>query len=284
VLRTKIVSAERIMALSTIMAYVNVDCSGDTCLGAAVDLAEQFDAKLIGISAASLSWSHYAQDLSPRLVKELNAGVTKRLAATEDRFRRATKRVRRVEWRSAIAEPTTYVLQQARASDLVVVGRDRDDLVSDPLLGHLDPGDLVMQVGRPVLVVPPNVDSIKLKSIMVAWKDTREARRAIHDALPLLRKVQDVIVVEVIEEESHRSASHNRLEDVVSWLDGHGIAAVARVFHFPEHKDPMEKLWEYGADFLIAGAYGHARLREWVFGGFTHYLLKRSPQCVFLAH
>ena len=272
------------MTLSTIMTYVDVDYSGDTCLGAAVDLAEQFEAKLIGISAASLPWSYYARDLSPRLIKELNAGVTKHLAATEDRFRRATKRVRLVEWRSAIAEPTTYVLQQGRASDLVVVGRDRDDLVPDPLLGHLDLGDLVMQAGRPVLVVPPNVGCIKLKSAMVAWKDTREARRAVRDALPLLRKVQDVIVVEVIDDVSYRGASQNQLDDVVSWLDGHGVAAVARVFHFPEHKDPMEKLWEYGTDILIAGAYGHARLREWIFGGFTRDLLKRSPQCVFLAH
>ena len=272
------------MTLSTIMVHVDVECSDNTYLGAAVDLAEQFDAKLIGVAAAELPWSYLAQDLSPQVIKERNAGVAKRLAATEDWFRRATKRVRRVEWRPAIAEPTTYVSQQARASDLIVIRGDRDDLVPGPLLGHLDPDDFVMQVGRPVLVVPPDVGSVKLKSAMVAWKDTREARRAIHDALPLLRKVQDVIVVEVIEEESFRGASQNRLDDVVSWLEGHGIAAVARVFHFPEHTDPMEKLWEYGTEFLVAGAYGHARLREWIFGGFTRDLLKRSPQCVFLAH
>ncbi len=141
-----------------------------------------------------------------------------------------------------------------------------------------------MRAGWLVFVVPPNVSSIKLKSAMVAWKDTREARRAIHDALSPLRKVQDVIVVEVIEEESRRVASQNRLDDVVSWLEGHGIAAVARVFHFPEHTDPRVKLWEYGTEFLVAGAYGHARLRESIFGGFTRDLLKRSPQCVFLAH
>ena len=45
-----------------------------------------------------------------------------------------------------------------------------------------------------------------------------------------------------------------------------------------------EKLFEYGADFIVAGAYGHARLREWMFGGFTHDLLYRSPLCSFLAH
>jgi len=98
------------------MVHVDVECSGNTCLGAAVNLAEQFDAKLIGVAAAAVPWPYLAQDQNPRLVKELNSGVTKRLAATEDRFRRATKGIRRVDWRSAIAETTAYVLQQARAS------------------------------------------------------------------------------------------------------------------------------------------------------------------------
>ena len=227
----------------------------------------------------------------PELLEQLNADVEKRLADAEEHFRRAAaKRVRLLEWRSEVALPTGYVSRQARAADLIVVSRNGDELRPDPFR-HLDPGDLVMHAGRPVLVVPPKVDGIKLKCAMVSWNDTREARRAVNDALPLLRKAQDVVVVEIIDvvveiidNELQRSAVHARLDDVVAWLDGHGIAAVSRAFHFPEKEDPMEKLWEYGADFIVAGAYGHARLREWVFGGFTHELLKRSPQCAFLAH
>lgn len=273
------------MTFSTIMVHLDAEHSGDTCLDAAVDLAAQFDAKLIGIAAASLPWSYYAQDLTQGLIDQLNAGIAQRLVDAEQRFRgAAVQRVRHVEWRSAIAPPITYVSRQARAADLVVVGRSRDGLLPDPSLGHLDPGDLVMQAGRPVFVVPPKVDAIKLKCAMVAWKDTREARRAVNDALPLLRKVQDVVVVEVVEDESDRSAAHDRLDDVVSWLDRHGIAALTRVFHFPDDQEPLQKLWQYGADFVVAGAYGHAQLREWVFGGFTRDLLSRSPQCAFLAH
>ena len=119
---------------------------------------------------------------------------------------------------------------------------------------------------------------------MIAWKDTREARRAISDALPLLQKTRDIIVAEVIEDESQRESSHARLDDVVRWLGRHGIAASERVFDFPEGENPVDKLWDYGADFVVAGAYGHTRLREWVFGGFTDSFLRRSPRCVFLAH
>jgi nucleotide-binding universal stress UspA family protein len=134
------------------------------------------------------------------------------------------------------------------------------------------------------LVVPPEAKDLKLNCAMVAWKESREARRAVSDALPLLRKAKEVVIAEAIEDEADRTAAHGRLDDVASWLGRHGVAASGRVFHFPGGEDPLEKLWEYGADLLVAGAYGHARLREWVFGGFTHDLLRRSLRCAFLAH
>jgi nucleotide-binding universal stress UspA family protein len=70
----------------------------------------------------------------------------------------------------------------------------------------------------------------------------------------------------------------------VSWLGRHGVGAFGRVFHCLVREDPMEKLFRYGSDFIVAGAYGHSRMREWVFGGFTHDLLHRSPLCSFLVH
>jgi nucleotide-binding universal stress UspA family protein len=182
-----------------------------------------------------------------------------------------------------LERPADYVSRQARAADLILIGAKRDGLISD-LSEVLDPGNLVMRVGRPVLVVPPQVYSLKLKLAMVCWKDTREARRAVSDALPLLREFQEVGVFEVIEDESSRDAGHRRLDDLVSWLERHGIGAFARVFDGAEREDPMEKLFQYGSDVIVAGAYGHARLREWVFGGFTESLLRRSPVCSLLAH
>jgi nucleotide-binding universal stress UspA family protein len=119
---------------------------------------------------------------------------------------------------------------------------------------------------------------------MVAWRDAREARRAVSDALPLLRKVEEVAVVELIQDEAVRTEAHRRIDDVISWLDRHGIAAFGRVFHFPEQKESFEKLWQYGANFIVAGAFGHSRLRERIFGGFTDDLLRRSPLCTFLSH
>jgi nucleotide-binding universal stress UspA family protein len=271
------------MTFSNIMVHLDLEHANDACLRIAVDLADTFNAKLIGIAAATGQSSYYEDEtITQAPLRELYSDITKRLAQAEDRFRIRSS-PRQIEWRSAIARPVHYISREARAADLVIVGAQSDGLMSD-LAGSLDPGDLVMHVGRPVLVVPSQVEGLKLNLAMICWKDTREARRAVRDALPLLGKVQEVVVVEVIHDESLRDAAHGRVDDVVSWLERHGIKAFARVFHCPVREDPMEKLFQYGADFIAAGAYGHTRLREWVFGGFTRDLLRRSPVCALLAH
>ena len=270
------------MSFANIMVHLDLEHVNDICLRIAIDLADKFDAKLIGITAATGQSSHYEDEAITQMpLRELYSDITKRLAQTEDRFRTKSS-PRQVEWRSAIARPVDYISREARAADLILVGARRDGL-SD-LAGSLDPGDLVMRVGRPVLVIPSKVDTFNLKLAMICWKDTREARRAVSDALPLLSKVQEIVVVEIIESESSRDAAHARVDDVISWLKRHGIAAFARVFHCPMGEDRMEKLFQYGADVIVAGAYGHTRLREWVFGGFTYDLLHHSPVCALLVH
>ena len=82
-----------------------------------------------------------------------------------------------IEWRSALVSPANYVTSEARSADLVITGVNRDGLLLDPLL-RLDPNDLVMQAGRPIFVIPPEAENLELKCALVAWIDTREARRA----------------------------------------------------------------------------------------------------------
>ncbi len=271
------------MTFSSIMVHLDLEVANDPCLRVALSLADIFEAKLIGIAAAIAEPSYYPGEVFDEgSLEQLRSDITKRLAQAEDRFRSVSS-PRTIEWRSAIAAPAEYVSREARAADLLVIGAQRNGLVSDRA-GNLDPGDLVMQIGRPILVVPPQVKSLGLKLAMVCWKDTREARRAVSDALPLLQKMQEVVVVEVISDESSRDAAHGRVDDVIAWLKRHSIEAFARVFHCSEREDPMEKLFRYGADLIVAGAYGHTRLREWVFGGFTHDLLRRSPLCALLVH
>ena len=124
-----------------------------------------------------------------------------------------------------------------------------------------------------------------MRSVLVAWKDTPEARRAIVDALPVLRQAKDVAIVEIIEDEPDRLAALSGIRDIGVWLSRHGVVASERV---PAEKgnaaEQIERIAsEVGAGLIVAGAYGHSRLREWVFGGVTRRLLNPSGRCTLLS-
>jgi hypothetical protein len=222
------------MAFSTLMVHLELEHPNDARLRIAGDLAEQFDAKVIGIAASDPQPAHYAGGaFAQGLVGQIRSEIKKQIAETEERFRSAMRqRARDTEWRSAMARPIDYVMNEARAADLIVTGVNRDGLLLDPLR-RLDPSDLVMQAGRPIFVVPPEAEYLKLKCALVAWKDTREARRAVADALPLLHKVKEVAVVEVIKDDTNRDTAHARVDDVTAWLGRHGITAFASPDHAP---------------------------------------------------
>jgi CBS domain-containing protein/nucleotide-binding universal stress UspA family protein len=130
-----------------------------------------------------------------------------------------------------------------------------------------NPSDLLMQTGRPLLVVPDACDWLDLRSALIAWKDTPECRRAAVDALPILREAKDVIVAEIVEDEADRSAAASGVEDLVAWLSRHGVLASGRAPSEPDNAAAQldEIASEVGAGLVVAGAYGHSRFRDWVF-------------------
>jgi nucleotide-binding universal stress UspA family protein len=206
------------------------------------------------------------------------------LEATGKRFLAAVEASgRRVEWRASLDFPTEYIMREARAADLVIIGRQWAPM--DPYRS-LDPGSLVLKVGRPVLVVPEGITSLSAKKIMIAWKDVREARRAVLDAVPFLREAASVMLVEVVEAGVEQQAFH-RLKDVARFLERHHITIVSeRVLASQVTTTDSLLRWveDNQSDLIVAGAYGHSRLGEWIFGGVTRDLLAASPVCCFLSH
>jgi nucleotide-binding universal stress UspA family protein len=275
------------MTYSSVMVHLDLDESNDARLHVAGDLAEKFDAKLIGIACCQPQPSVYADGaLAQGLVRQLEAEANEKLQKLEQRFRTACQnRVEDIEWRRAYAMPADYVAREARSADIVVTGANRMGGLSDPLW-RLDPSELVMKLGRPMMVVPPEVDRLKLASVVIGWKDTREARRAVVDALPLLQKVKEVTVVEMIANDADRAAAGRRVADVAAWLGRHQVDASHMV---PNHRgDAVEQLIRHAsdieADMIVAGAYGHTRMREWIFGGVTRDLITQSRHCSVLSH
>src|SRR6516165_2653346 len=110
--------SELSMTFSNIMVHLDLEHDNDACLQIALDLADKFNAKLIGIAAATGQSSHYQDETITQIpLRELYADITKRFSQAEDRFR-SMANSRQIEWRSAIARPADYISREARAADL----------------------------------------------------------------------------------------------------------------------------------------------------------------------
>jgi hypothetical protein len=163
-----------------------------------------------------------------KVLDQGRAAIRNRLAEAEA-FRVAMRsRASVVEWRCAEDFPGRFIIQQVRAADIIVVGGGGRDALGDPFM-QADPGDLLMQTGRTLLVVPETSNWLDLRNVLIAWNDTPEARRAVADALPMLRKAENVIVAETVEDVYGRPGALSGAKDLVGWLSRHGVLASEQV-------------------------------------------------------
>jgi len=277
----------QLMTYSTLMAHLDVGSSNAGLLRITADLAERFKARVIGIAACQPMPVAFDDGyMSAEMIEQDRAKCEKQVDGAEAAFRAALHgKVADLGWRSTVSYMalTNYVAEQARAADLIITGPDQKTAQRDNSR-LVNIGDLVMRVGRPLLIVPPDIEVLDLKTVVIGWTDSRETRRAIADALPLLQAGR-VVVVEVAAHEDLPKA-RERLDDVVGWLGRHRVTATALAA--PSAGSDATRLdaiaQEHGAGLLVAGAYGHNRLREWVLGGVTRDLLLRPGRCSLVSH
>jgi nucleotide-binding universal stress UspA family protein len=190
----------------------------------------------------------------------------------------------RRQWCGTVDYPVRLIAREARGADLVIVGQDASETAPSDAA---DAGDVVMRAGRPVLVVPPSVQTSPAgAAVVIGWAETREARRAVSDALPFLQRAKHVSVAHIYTQGERESACRC-VDDVVAFLDRHKIKAEGIVqprTGTSTAKQLVSIAWEQHAGLIVMGGYGHARLREWAFGGVTREMLKASPVCLLLSH
>jgi nucleotide-binding universal stress UspA family protein len=256
------------MSYASVMVYVEADGAPEQRVRLAADLADRFDAMLIGVSALAVPPPMVADGVVMDEPTEADVELLKaKLADKGEWFRGiAGDDRRRREWRPVLDLPVTAIAREARAADLVVIGRAE---APGGEYRALDPGMAILRLGRPTLVVPEETSLLRSEHVVIGWKDSREARRAMRDALPLLQRAQRVTVVEACGP-GEEKASLGRLDDVAQRGSGaEQLIATAR---------------EERADLLVTGCYGHSRLGEWMFGGMTRELLATSPVCCLMSH
>ena len=235
----------------------------------AADLARRFDAKLIGIGA-----------ILPRDLGRDRTAEEFRLA--EQQFRTAAAEYGvKVEWRRLETDPTHGLASAASAADLVVVGRVPAGLAEDDDRA-VNPAGLLMRAGRPMLIAPADATAVAARNIVVAWKDNREARRAVTDALPLLKRAEVVSLVAI-----HEDDESPDLADAVAFLTAHAVKCRVQSLQSDSTsiKCQLINVTERAqADLIVAGGYSDIRTGEWVFSGTTHGLIESCPVACLMSH
>jgi nucleotide-binding universal stress UspA family protein len=274
------------MTFTAILTHVQPEPEAAPRLACAIALAERFEAALIGLGAEMIPPPAYSGGGLYSLQGDWTnvvAEAKSRLDLAGQRFAEATQGLEaRASWRSEIRLPGQAMAAAARAADLIVAGgtsRTHEDTYFDA-----SAAELAIASGRPVLVAPADEAPPQAKRIVVAWKDRREARRATADALPFLKRAEAIQVVAICRK-GDAAEARSGADEVAAHLRPHGVKAEARVIEAHANGETILKAaGDFGADLIVAGAYGHTRLGEWVFGGVTDDLLGQRQLSLLLSH
>lgn len=274
--------------MKTILACLTSEEHADDILAAAIPLARRHMAHLIGLHTleALVVYPGVAMHI-PDIAYESLAQSQKRTSeAIENIFE---ERVRSedfvAEWRSVNARSTTAadrMVEAARTADLVVMAQA--DKAADRVDQHHVQEHVIRQSGRPVLHVPGAYrgDAIGT-SVIVGWSPTREATRAVHDAIPLLAERAEVAIVNIARGGDKDTTGATELARA---LARHGFKAEV-VQRSPSSMTVAEMLereaLERGADLIVTGAFGHSRVYDFVIGAVTLDLMRSAAIPVLFA-
>jgi nucleotide-binding universal stress UspA family protein len=176
------------------------------------------------------------------------------------------------------------VMERGRAADLVIVGQTDPDRDLYPERDF--PEHLALAIGRPVLVIPyAGRYPVIGRNVVIAWKAERAAVRAVFDALPLLQGAQNVHILEIDRREDERTLDSGVV--IAASLARHAVKATVRTSVAPDISIGdaiLSRLADLDADLLVMGAYGHARMRELVFGGVTRHIAGHMTVPTLFSH
>ena len=180
-------------------------------------------------------------------------------------------------WVRQIGAEPDWVTEYGRAADLLVIGRPPDGDSLDTIEGAL------LGSGRPVLIPTAAPLAALPETMAIAWKAAPEAARAVTAAMPFLAIAKQIQILTVAEEQG---ASDEEAARLVTNLRRHGLQASARHLQ-PDPRGAADTLLTAAGEqaaLVVMGAYGHSRLREWIFGGFTQHVLRGAEVPVLMMH
>ncbi len=279
------------MTIKNILVHIDHAKAMPARVDYALRLAQSCDAHLTGLHCVTpIYLPGYVRAEMPEAVRraQTDREAAERTAdkAAFDRAVQAAGQGARAEWRAAEGDPLDALTLHGRYADLVVVGQTDPDAKRDEL-GDL-PGSLALELGRPVLAVPHSGRFDRIGDhVLVAWNASREATRAVNDALPLLAKAKKVTVLAINPRGGVFGHGAQPGADIALHLARHGVKAEAAQLT-SDDLDPgdviLSRAADLGADLIVMGAYGRSRLREMVLGGVTRHMMRHMTVPVLLSH
>lgn len=279
------------MTYRTILVSLNDATRLEASLKLAASLQEEHGAHIIGLFVipAMQIYPTIGMEITPDVFDGHRAHFQKLAEKVKQRFNDLIAReglsaeLRIVESVSPLAADT--VIDHGRHADLIVVtqvDREGEEGV------ELDFDErVVMEAGRPVLVLPRAELPQKLMRVVVGWNGTRESARALFDALPLLKRAEAANVVWVDPQRERERAGDLAGADIAAVLARHGVNVTSGPLATAGQNAGealLQRAGDDGADVLVMGAYGHSRMREFVFGGATRHVLRHAAIPVLMSH
>jgi nucleotide-binding universal stress UspA family protein len=275
------------MAYKEILVYADADTACAVRLDVAAALSSALNAHLVALHVLTPPFipAMPGADVSPDLIDWQQQYQRDKAKTAHDAVEKAGQRAgQNLEWRLVEGGLAESALLHSRYSDLIVVGQStfRGD---EPQEADILPEEIIFQAGRPVLIVPRyGTFASAGEHVLLAWKPTREATRAVHDALPLLMRAKSVTVMEV---NPNPRGNHIAGADIAHHLARHGVKAnvsSTAASDIDVGDAILSRAADLSADLLVMGAYGHSRVREFVFGGATRAVLRSMTLPVLMSH
>jgi len=272
------------MTIRSILVHLSDTARSATLTAVGLDLAQKHEAKLIALYTSN-PWQLPTDVLGyvpAELIDRYAEDVKTAAADAKSRFDTAVAATTVAsEWRHVEGFAHDVTVTHSRYADLTIVGQANPDDATAPQ-GLADA--LMLAAGRPVLVVPyAGTFSTVGNKILVAWNGTREAARAVADALPFLKTAKETLVVGVdVADDRHIAGA-----DLATYLAQHGVTINVRPVVAPEISVAdalLDAVSDFGCDMIVMGGYGHSRLRELAFGGTTRHIMDHMTVPVLMSH
>jgi nucleotide-binding universal stress UspA family protein len=273
----------------TLLVPVDGRSKSTRSLELACRIAGAFDSHVVGLFVEPSGYlpSAARSEVQEKLLRELQQKVTDE--ATQQARARFDSVVRpaglqRAEWRTAKGDRAEAVALHARYADLVIINQTDPEAPDATHFGD----SVLLAAGRPVLLVPYVGEGRRFgQHALVCWNASREASRALTDALPLLKRAEKVSVLTVNASPTPGGHGDSPGSDIALYLARHGVNAVTTQTASADVDVGsliLSRAFDIGADLIVMGAYGHSRTREIVMGGATRTLLQSMTAPVLMSH